>query len=635
MRFLLRYVRRHPHELARLAGWSLIEAVPAVLSGQLIARAVDRGFLAERPAAGLGWLGLLATAVALGSVGTRNTYRCLADLAEPLRDELVEHVVGGALRSIAATGGTADRSVVARLTHQVEIVRDTFAGLVMTLRGFLFAATGALLGLASLAPSIALAVAVPMLSGLVLFALTLPAMVARQRTYIAADEELADRAGAAFAGLRDVIACGAESQIATQAGVPVDGQAAAERAVVRMTAVRGLSLALGGWLPVILVLLAVPWLVRAGLTAGAILGALTYLLHGVQPALNTLIGGLGGGGVRLAVTIDRILHATSPPQPQPQPQQPQPSPSQPSQPSPSRSSQSLSAPSSLPSSGGVFVAWLGGSDVTLRGVTFSYGRGAEPVVRDLDLEIRDGDHLAIVGPSGIGKSTLVALLAGTRQPQSGEVRIGDVPTAALDIGTLARHRVLIPQEAYLFTGSLLDNLCYLRPGATGRDIDRAVDAVGLRALVRRLGGYSAHVVPDALSAGERQLVALARAYLSAAPVVLLDEATCHLDAAGEARAERAFADRPGALVVVAHRVSSALRARRILLMDGAAATLGTDRSLRITSPAYRDLVGHWSSGPSLQPAGLLGDADGLQPVTGAGFAEDDGDVVAHGAGGQV
>jgi ATP-binding cassette subfamily C protein len=589
VRFLVLFVRRHPQELARLTWWSLIEALPAVLSGQVIARAVDRGFLAGRPTTGLAWLGLLAAAVVLGSIGTRNTYRCLADLAEPLRDELVEHVVGGALRGAAAPGGSADRSAVARLTHQVEIVRDTFAGLVMTLRGFLFAAAGALLGLASLAPSVAVAVAVPMLLGLALFAATLPAMVARQRSYVSADETLADRSGAAIAGLRDVVACGAESRIGTEVAAPVEGQAAAERAVVRMTAVRGLSLALGGWLPLIVVLLATPWLVRGGLTVGAVLGALTYLLHGVQPALNTLIGGLGGGGVRLAVTIDRILQGSGP------------------EPTPERG-----APAMRPC----------GSDVTLRGVTFAYGRRAEPVVSNLDLDIGDGDHLAIVGPSGIGKSTLVGLLAGTLQPQSGEVRVGGAPTATLDVRTLARHRVLIPQEAYLFTGTLLDNLRYLCPDATGRDIDHAVNAIGMHTLIRRLGGYQAHVAPDVLSAGERQLVALARAYLSPASLVLLDEATCHLDAAGEARAEQAFADRPGALVVVAHRVSSAMRARRILLMDGAAATLGTDQSLRVTSLLYRNLVGHWNAVPSPQPASLLGEADGLQSVAGAGLAED-------------
>jgi ATP-binding cassette subfamily C protein len=589
MRFLLLFVRRRPRELARLTWWSLIEAAPAVLSGQAIARAVDRGFLAGRPTTGLAWLGVLAAAVVLGSIGTRNTYRCLAGLAEPLRDELVKHVVGGALRGSAATGGSADRSAVARLTHQVEIVRDTFAGLVMTLRGFLFAAAGALLGLATLAPSVALAVSIPILLGLGLFAATLPAMIARQRAYVSASEKLADRSGAAFAGLRDVVACGAESRIGSDVAVPVEGQAAAERAVVRMTAVRGLSLALAGWLPLVLVLLATPWLVRGGLTAGAVLGALTYLLHGVQPALNTLVGGLGGGGVRLAVTLERILRGSGP-EPTPEP----------------------GAPAVRPS----------GSDVTMRRVTFSYGRRAEPVVSNLDLDIGDGDHLVIVGPSGIGKSTLVGLLAGTLQPQSGEVRLGGVLTGTLDVRTLAGHRVVIPQEAYVFTGTLLDNLRYLSPEAAVREVDRAVDTIGLRSLVRQLGGYQARIAPDVLSAGERQLLALARAYLSPASLVLLDEATCHLDASSEARAEQAFAERPGALVVVAHRVSSAMRARRILLMDGAAATLGTDQSLRITSPLYRDLVGHWNAVPSTEPAGVLGEAHGLQPVASAGLAED-------------
>ncbi|GAA3342342.1 ABC transporter ATP-binding protein [Amorphoplanes nipponensis] len=599
MRYLLRFLRRHPAELGRLAWWSAVEAVPAVLSGQAVAHAVDRGFLAGQPRTGLAWLGLLAAAVVLGAAGTRNTYRCLAGLAEPLRDDLVTRVVGGALRS--AAGGGDGRGAVARLTHQVEIVRDTFAGAVMTLRGFLFAVTGALLGLAALAPRLALAVAAPILAGLALFAATLPAMVARQRAYVHADEELADRAGLAFAGLRDVVACGAEDRVAAALAGPVDGQAAAERAVARMTAVRGLSLAVAGWLPVVVVLLATPWLIRGGLTAGAVLGALTYLLHGVQPALNTLIGGLGGGGVRLTVTLERILRAAGP------------------------------GPAAGPASA---ARQPDTADVSLRGVTFSYGRHAEPVVRDLDLDLRDGDHLAIVGPSGIGKSTLVALLAGTLRPGRGEARLGGTRLADLDARTLARHRVLIPQEAYVFSGTLRDNLRYLRPAATDRDLDRAVDAVGLRDLVERLGGYPATVTPDRLSAGERQLVALARAYLSPARLALLDEATCHLDAAGEARAERAFADRPGPLVVVAHRVTSALRADRILLLDGRNAILGTDESLRRTAPLYRAIVGHWDGpgpAPSAEPARLLGETDGLQPVARTGLAENGGDVVADGA----
>ena len=88
-------------------------------------------------------------------------------------------------------------------------------------------------------------------------------------------------------------------------------------------------------------------------------------------------------------------------------------------------------------------------------------------------------------------------------------------------------------------------------------------------------------------------MALTRAYLSSAPLVVLDEATCHLDPDAEARAERAFAARPGALVVIAHRVSSALRAQRILVLDGRVPRLGTHEDLLATSALYRDLVGHW------------------------------------------
>jgi ATP-binding cassette, subfamily B, bacterial RamB/AmfA len=243
------------------------------------------------------------------------------------------------------------------------------------------------------------------------------------------------------------------------------------------------------------------------------------------------------------------------------------------------------APPAAPAPGGV----------TLRGVSFRYGPHAEPVIRDLDLAIPDGDHLAIVGPSGIGKSTLASLIAGLIAPTAGQVSLGGVPLAALPPAWLPRHRVLIPQEAYVFAGTLASNLTYLAPAAAARELDAAVDAVGLRPLVMRLGGYEAALAPRALSAGERQLIALARAYLSPAPLAILDEATCHLDPPAEARAERAFATRHGTLIVIAHRVSSALRARRVLVLDGGQAQLGDHESLLASSPLYRDLVGYWQA----------------------------------------
>jgi ATP-binding cassette subfamily C protein len=118
----------------------------------------------------------------------------------------------------------------------------------------------------------------------------------------------------------------------------------------------------------------------------------------------------------------------------------------------------------------------------------------------------------------------------------------------------------------------------------------------MRALVEVLDGYDAEVDPSALSAGERQLITLARAYLSPARLVVLDEATCHLDPVAEAQVESAFAGREGTLIVIAHRISSALRAKRILVLDGSDVLLGTHADLLSRSALYRDLVGHWHSG---------------------------------------
>jgi hypothetical protein len=143
-------------------------------------------------------------------------------------------------------------------------------------------------------------------------------------------------------------------------------------------------------------------------------------------------------------------------------------------------------------------------------------------------------------------------------------RLDDLPLTRYSPEALPDRRVIIPQEAYVFAGTLAENIGYLR-AAPREELDAAAEAVGLSPLVSRLGGYDAILNPSALSAGERQLIALTRAYLSAAPIAILDEATCHLDPAAEALAEESFARRPGLLIVIAHRISSALRAGQILV----------------------------------------------------------------------
>ncbi|GAB3984956.1 ABC transporter ATP-binding protein [Actinoallomurus acanthiterrae] len=607
---LLAAVRRHPRETVLLAVWSAVEAAPVLVFGRAVAGATD-AFLAHRTGVGLAWLAVLAAAAAVGAVGSARAYRPLAGIVEPLRDALVRQVVRSAVRDAVRTG-RPDDAAVARLTQHVEIVRDTFAGLLVVVRGFVFTLVSALIGLTALMPVTLLLVVPPVVAGLGLFLGMVSRAVARQRELILAEERIAGSATALAAGLRDVVACGAEDAMAAETGRLIDAQAAAARSVARLAAGRTIALAVGGRVPLLTIVAAAPWLLRHGATPGSVLGALTYVLQGLTPALHTAIRGLGGSGLRLAVTVDRLMEVGDvPPVPRP------------------------GAP--------------GGGDLRLSGVTFAYGPEADPVIEDLSLLVPDGDHLAIVGPSGIGKSTLALLIAGLLTPSRGTACLGGTPATEVTPDA----RALIPQEAYVFGGTLRENLCYLRPdawdggaGPGDRTLDAAAGAVGLTPVAERLGGYDAVLDPAALSAGERQLVALTRAYLSPARLVVLDEATCHLDAAAEERAERAFAARPGSLIVIAHRMTSARRARRVLLLDGTRDWLGAHEDLLLRCAPYRDLDGHWAAGadrhpadvaaPSATPAGgseparVVGDANGVDPVACADLPDDPRHVVPDG-----
>ncbi|MET8905199.1 ABC transporter ATP-binding protein [Streptomyces sp. NPDC004538] len=214
-------------------------------------------------------------------------------------------------------------------------------------------------------------------------------------------------------------------------------------------------------------------------------------------------------------------------------------------------------------------------DIAFEDVRFSYGGAdeADAALTGIDLRIPAGQTVAFVGETGAGKSTLVKLVARFYDPTGGRVTVDGQDLRALDL-TSYRHRLgVVPQEAYLFPGTVRDAIAYGRPDATDADVEAAARAVGAHEMIATLTGGYLHEVAERgrnLSAGQRQLIALARAELVDPDVLLLDEATAALDLATEAQVNQATDRIAGrrTTLVVAHRLTTAARADRVVVMDG-------------------------------------------------------------------
>jgi ABC-type multidrug transport system fused ATPase/permease subunit len=549
--------------LVRVAVWSVPEALPALLSGLLVARALDAGFLVHRPWTGLGWLAVLAAILLVKAVATRMSFPWLAATIEPLRDSIVRTLTATTLRRAAASARRPGGASIAQLTSQVEMTRQLVSALIRGLRPSAFSLLAAIAGMALLSPAITAIVIPPLVLSITIFCVSLGSLNRRRTNAVMAAEAIAKEAGGVLGGLRDVIACGAQDRAVADVGAAIDAQAHATRAIAWAGSVRVAIVALGYYVPLIALLSAAPWLTRHGwLTTGQVIGAVTYLTGSLWPALSSLVGSVGSWGIQLGAVLRRLDQACRPPDLMPSP--------------------ATGAPA--------------GSELRISGLTFAYGATSEPVIRDLSLTLAEGEHLAVVGPSGIGKSTLARLVAGLQPGQRGGITFGGAPLHTIPEPVLRQRIALIPQEAYIFSGTLRENLTYLCPDATSAELDACSVALGLWPLAERLGGYEAVLGGGqaVLSDGERQLIAAGRVYLSRATVVILDEATCHLDLPAEAQVEDAFAERDGSLIVIAHRLSSAQRADRVLLLDGTRAILGTHRQLLESSPQYADLAGAWA-----------------------------------------
>ncbi len=211
--------------------------------------------------------------------------------------------------------------------------------------------------------------------------------------------------------------------------------------------------------------------------------------------------------------------------------------------------------------------------VTIEHVTVSFDRGA-PLLNDVSIEIAPGEVLAVVGPSGSGKSTLTELLLRLIDPDQGRVLLDGRDLREVPLREVRRHIVLVDQEPFLFHASLLENLRYASPEATDEDLAAAVRAAGLEAFIVGLPeGYATQVGEGgrALSAGERQRIAIARAFLAAPAVLVLDEPTASLDPSMTKQVMTGYEAlmRGRTTVVVSHRLELAQQADRVVVLDGA------------------------------------------------------------------
>jgi ATP-binding cassette, subfamily B, bacterial len=237
--------------------------------------------------------------------------------------------------------------------------------------------------------------------------------------------------------------------------------------------------------------------------------------------------------------------------------------------------------------------------VVLDGVDFAYANtGGLPVLNGLDLQIAPGESVALVGETGAGKSTVMKLIARFYDVTGGTVRVDGLDVRDLALSDFRHQLGIVPQEAFLFTGTLRDNIAYGRPEATDAEVEHAARAVGAHDMIaRHPDGYLTAVTERgrSLSSGERQLIALARARLVDPAILLLDEATSNLDLATEARVQRAMSEvsRGRTTVLIAHRLPTARTADRIALVaDGVVAEQGTHDELLELDGRYAAL---WAS----------------------------------------
>jgi ATP-binding cassette subfamily B protein len=239
-------------------------------------------------------------------------------------------------------------------------------------------------------------------------------------------------------------------------------------------------------------------------------------------------------------------------------------------------------------------------EIRLEKLTFGYDPRS-PVLRDVDLVIEPGETIAVVGETGAGKSTIAKLVTRFYDPTSGTVRIDGHDLRQVTFHSLRQQIGVVPQEPFLFAGTIRDNITFANPDASDEEIEEACRLIGLDDVIARQADgldSAVHERGVSLSSGERQLLALTRAFLARPRVLVLDEATSNLDLQSETRIERAldFLLEGRTAIIIAHRLATAMRADRIAVVhDGHIVEIGSHDELVAAGGRYASLYATWIS----------------------------------------